>query len=192
MKTTTSVAAAIPAIGCWRMPPREARLYQRDLWHYTIGKVMADASRARTASSVLVPLRFADPLACEAQFRNAFIMGCAGLVAASAQIDIAKRVFSPDRRGRSRDGDPQGDAGWDRRGRSTRQDADDATRKQAKVIDLPFWSPPRTPQSGGVWPLTPNPGARRRLVYFPSWQKRVSPNFRSARSFATGSIRFVA
>jgi malyl-CoA/(S)-citramalyl-CoA lyase len=40
---------------------------------------------------------FADPQACEAQFRNAFIMGCAGAWSLHpSQIDIAKRVFSPD------------------------------------------------------------------------------------------------
>ncbi len=40
---------------------------------------------------------FADPQACEAQFRNAFLMGCAGAwTLHPSQIDIAKRVFSPD------------------------------------------------------------------------------------------------
>jgi malyl-CoA/(S)-citramalyl-CoA lyase len=40
---------------------------------------------------------FADPAACEAQFRNAFLMGCAGAwTLHPSQIDIAKRVFSPD------------------------------------------------------------------------------------------------
>jgi malyl-CoA/(S)-citramalyl-CoA lyase len=40
---------------------------------------------------------FSDPHACEAQFRNAFIMGCAGAWSLHpSQIDIAKRVFSPD------------------------------------------------------------------------------------------------
>src|SRR5437762_12905731 len=40
---------------------------------------------------------FSDPAACEAQFRNAFLMGCVGAWSLHpSQIDIAKNVFSPD------------------------------------------------------------------------------------------------
>ena len=40
---------------------------------------------------------FSDPDGCEAQFRNAFLMGCAGAWSLHpSQIAIAKRVFSPD------------------------------------------------------------------------------------------------
>src|SRR5260370_12420342 len=40
---------------------------------------------------------FSDPAACEAQFRNAFLLGCLGAWSLHpAQIAIAKRVFSPD------------------------------------------------------------------------------------------------
>ena|ERR1044071_5388219 len=40
---------------------------------------------------------FADPAACEAQFRNAFLMGCAGAwTLHPSQVAIAERVFSPD------------------------------------------------------------------------------------------------
>jgi malyl-CoA/(S)-citramalyl-CoA lyase len=40
---------------------------------------------------------FSDPAACEAQFRNAFLMGCAGAwTLHPSQVAIAKRVFSPD------------------------------------------------------------------------------------------------
>jgi malyl-CoA/(S)-citramalyl-CoA lyase len=40
---------------------------------------------------------FSDPAACEAQFRNAFLMGCVGAwTLHPSQIDIAKTVFSPD------------------------------------------------------------------------------------------------
>jgi malyl-CoA/(S)-citramalyl-CoA lyase len=71
--------------------------YQQDLWHYTIGK-MVDACAAVGIKPFYGPFAdFADPLACEAQFRNAFIMGCAGAWSLHpSQIDIAKRVFSPD------------------------------------------------------------------------------------------------
>jgi malyl-CoA/(S)-citramalyl-CoA lyase len=40
---------------------------------------------------------FSDPDGCEAQFRNAYLMGCAGAWSLHpSQIAIAKRVFSPD------------------------------------------------------------------------------------------------
>ena len=40
---------------------------------------------------------FSDPAACETQFRNAFLLGCAGAWSLHpTQIEIAKRVFSPD------------------------------------------------------------------------------------------------
>ncbi len=40
---------------------------------------------------------FADPEACEAQFRNAFLQGCLGAWSLHpSQIEIAKKVFSPD------------------------------------------------------------------------------------------------
>jgi malyl-CoA/(S)-citramalyl-CoA lyase len=75
----------------------ERASYQQDLWHYTIGK-MVDACAAAGIKPFYGPFAdFADPLACEAQFRNAFIMGCAGAWSLHpSQIDIAKRVFSPD------------------------------------------------------------------------------------------------
>ena len=40
---------------------------------------------------------FSDLAACEAQFRNAFLMGCVGAWSLHpTQVDIAKAVFSPD------------------------------------------------------------------------------------------------
>lgn len=70
---------------------------QQDLWHYTIGK-MVDACAAAGIKPFYGPFGdFSDPAACEAQFRNAFLMGCAGAWSLHpSQIDIAKRVFSPD------------------------------------------------------------------------------------------------
>jgi malyl-CoA/(S)-citramalyl-CoA lyase len=71
--------------------------YQQDLWHYTIAK-MVDACAAAGIKPFYGPFGdFADTQACEAQFRNAFVMGCAGAwTLHPSQIDIAKRVFSPD------------------------------------------------------------------------------------------------
>ncbi len=71
--------------------------FQQDLWHYTLGK-MVDACAAAGIKPFYGPFGdFSDPAACEAQFRNAFVMGCAGAwTLHPSQIAIAKRVFSPD------------------------------------------------------------------------------------------------
>jgi len=71
--------------------------FQQDLWHYTIAR-MVDACAAAGIKPFYGPFGdFSDPHACEAQFRNAFLMGCAGAwTLHPTQIAIAKRVFSPD------------------------------------------------------------------------------------------------
>ena len=70
--------------------------FQQDLWHYTVGR-MVDACAAYGIKAFYGPFGdFSDPEACEAQFRNAFLQGCAGAWSLHpSQIDIAKRVFSP-------------------------------------------------------------------------------------------------
>ncbi len=77
--------------------PRPA--FQQDLWHYTIGK-MVDACAAAGIKPFYGPFGdFADGAGCEAQFRNAFLMGCAGAwTLHPSQVPIAKRVFSPNPR----------------------------------------------------------------------------------------------
>ena len=71
--------------------------FQQDLWHYTIAK-MVDACAAAGIKPFYGPFGdFADSAACEAQFRNAFILGCVGAwTLHPSQVPIAKRVFSPD------------------------------------------------------------------------------------------------
>jgi malyl-CoA/(S)-citramalyl-CoA lyase len=75
--------------------PRAA--FQQDLWHYTTAK-MVDACAAAAIKPFYGPFGdFSDPAACEAQFRNAFLLGCAGAWSLHpSQIKIAKQVFSPD------------------------------------------------------------------------------------------------
>ena len=75
--------------------PRAA--YQQDLWHYTVGR-MVDACAAAGIKPFYGPFGdFSDTAACEAQFRNAFLMGCLGAWSLHpSQIAIAKTVFSPD------------------------------------------------------------------------------------------------
>ena len=72
-------------------------LFQQDLWHYTLAK-MVDACQAAGIKAFYGPFGdFSDPDACEAQFRNAFLMGCVGAWSLHpSQIEIAKRVFSPE------------------------------------------------------------------------------------------------
>ncbi len=74
----------------------ERAFAQQDLWHYTIAR-MVDACAANGLKAFYGPFGdFSDEAACEAQFRNAFLMGCAGAwTLHPSQIAIAKRVFSP-------------------------------------------------------------------------------------------------
>jgi len=71
--------------------------YQQDLWHYTIAR-MVDACAAARILPFYGPFGdIKDTVACEDQFRNAFLLGCVGAWSLHpVQIAIAKRVFSPD------------------------------------------------------------------------------------------------
>ncbi len=71
--------------------------YQQDLWHYTIAR-MVDACVTHGILPFYGPFGdIADTVACEDQFRNAYLLGCVGAWSLHpAQIDIARRVFSPD------------------------------------------------------------------------------------------------
>src|SRR5918912_1325722 len=70
---------------------------QQDLWHYSIGR-MVDACTAVGILPFYGPFGdIKDVEGCEAQFRAAFLMGCVGAWSLHpVQIEIAKRVFSPD------------------------------------------------------------------------------------------------
>ncbi len=86
---------ADPSQGSAADAPRAA--YQQDLWHYTTAK-MVDACAAAGIKPFYGPFGdFADAAACEAQFRNSFLLGCVGAwTLHPSQVAIAKRVFSPD------------------------------------------------------------------------------------------------
>ena len=70
---------------------------QQDLWHYSIGR-MVDACAAAGILPFYGPFGdISDSAGCEAQFRAAFLMGCVGAWSLHPrQIEIARRVFSPD------------------------------------------------------------------------------------------------
>ncbi len=109
---------------------------QQDLWHYTMGR-MVDACAATGALPFYGPFgAIDDPVGCEDQFRNAFLMGCVGAWSLHpSQIAIAKRVFSP----------PPDEVLWAKRVIAAMPDGsgtvmlegkmqDDATFKQCKVM----------------------------------------------------------
>jgi malyl-CoA/(S)-citramalyl-CoA lyase len=75
----------------------ERASYQQDLWHYTLGR-MVDACAAAGIFPFYGPFGdIKDLEGCEAQFRAAYLMGCVGAWSLHpGQIEIAKRVFSPD------------------------------------------------------------------------------------------------
>jgi malyl-CoA/(S)-citramalyl-CoA lyase len=70
--------------------------YQQDLWHYTIAR-MVDACAMHGIYPYYGPFGdITDTVACEDQFRNAFLLGCVGAwTLHPKQIAIAKKVFSP-------------------------------------------------------------------------------------------------
>ena len=70
--------------------------YQQDLWHYTVAR-MVDACAAHGILPYYGPFgNIRDVVACEDQFRNAFLLGCVGAWSLHpVQIDIARQVFSP-------------------------------------------------------------------------------------------------
>src|SRR5262249_10314875 len=103
---------------------------------YTIAR-MVDACLSSGLRAFYGPFGdFQDEAACEAQFRNAFLLGCTGAwTLHPSQIPIARRVFSPDVKEvlfarRILEAMPGGRGAV----RLGCQMADDATWKQAKVL----------------------------------------------------------
>ncbi|MFM2071637.1 MAG: hypothetical protein RLZZ623_1900 [Actinomycetota bacterium] len=77
-------------------PDAPRATYQQDLWHYTLAR-MVDACVTFGLLPFYGPFGdIKDTVACEDQFRNAYLLGCVGAWSLHpAQIEIAKRVFSP-------------------------------------------------------------------------------------------------
>ncbi|MFT5390025.1 MAG: malyl-CoA/(S)-citramalyl-CoA lyase [Gammaproteobacteria bacterium] len=123
-----------------RTDPREdggeRETAQQDLWHYTMAR-MVDACAAYGILPYYGPFGdIQDTLACEDQFRNAFLLGCVGAWSLHpVQIAIARDAFSP----------PVDEVKWAERVVSAMGDGtgavmldgkmqDDATVKQCKVV----------------------------------------------------------
>jgi malyl-CoA/(S)-citramalyl-CoA lyase len=116
---------------------KERQTFQQDLWHYTVAR-MVDACASNGIYAYYGPFGdIADTVACEDQFRNAYLLGCVGAWSLHpVQIDIAKKVFSPE----------PAEVAWARRvveemGEDGRgavmidgKMQDDATYKQCKVV----------------------------------------------------------
>ncbi len=70
---------------------------QQDPWHYTLAR-MVDACTANGILPYYGPFGdIRDLVACEDQYRAAFLLGCVGAWSLHpAQIDIARKVFSPE------------------------------------------------------------------------------------------------
>ena len=77
-------------------PEAPRTIYQQDLWHYTIAR-MVDACVTFGLLPFYGPFGdIKDTVACEDQFRNAYLLGCVGAWSLHpVQVEIAKRVFSP-------------------------------------------------------------------------------------------------
>jgi malyl-CoA/(S)-citramalyl-CoA lyase len=136
---TTRVGGGHPSYGVLedaRADGAPRTLFQQDLWHYTVAR-MVDACLASGIRAFYGPFGdFKDEPACEAQFRNAFLLGCVGAWSLHpTQITIAKRVFSPEVKDvlfakRILEAMPDGSGAVMLDGKMQ----DDATWKQAKVI----------------------------------------------------------
>jgi malyl-CoA/(S)-citramalyl-CoA lyase len=110
--------------------------YQQDLWHYTVAR-MVDACVQAGILPYYGPFGdIRDTVACEDQFRNAYLLGCVGAWSLHpAQIAIARKVFSPE----------PAEVAWARRVIAAMGDGtgavmldgkmqDDATVKQCQVV----------------------------------------------------------
>ncbi|MGZ4523773.1 MAG: HpcH/HpaI aldolase/citrate lyase family protein [Mycobacteriaceae bacterium] len=136
-------------------------VYQQDLWHYTISR-MVDACAANGILPFYGPFGdIKDVVACEDQFRNAFLLGCVGAWSLHpVQIDIAKKVFSPDpadvkhaQKVIEAMGDGTGAVMLD--GKME----DDASVKQCKVmVDLAHQLAERDPELGELYGFTKHEG----------------------------------
>ena len=77
-------------------PDAPRPVFQQDLWHYTLAR-MVDACVTFGILPFYGPFGdIKDTVACEDQFRNAYLLGCVGAWSLHPdQIEIANRVFSP-------------------------------------------------------------------------------------------------
>lgn len=148
------IRADPPASG--ELDPEGRPTAQQDLWHYTIAR-MVDACAMAGILPFYGPFGdIQDTVACTDQFRNAYLLGCVGAWTLHPdQIEIARRVFSPD---------PH-DVAWARRVVQEMGDGtgvvvidgrmqDDASVKQCQVVlDLARCLAQRDPELAAAYEL---------------------------------------
>ena len=79
-------------------PEKPRATAQQDPWHYSIARMVDACTSAGILPFYGLYGDIRDELGCETQFRAAFLLGCVGAWSLHpVQIDVAKRVFSPDR-----------------------------------------------------------------------------------------------
>ncbi|TAL21099.1 MAG: CoA ester lyase [Frankiales bacterium] len=136
---TTRVGGGHPGYLVRQDPDGDAprATYQQDLWHYTVAR-MVDACVQAGIYAYYGPFGdIKDTVACEDQFRNAYLLGCVGTwTLHPVQVDIARRVFSP----------PAEDVAWAKKVVAEMPEGgagavmidgkmqDDATYKQCQVV----------------------------------------------------------
>ena len=163
---------------------------QQDLWHYTIAR-MVDACAADGIFPYYGPFGdIKDIVACEDQFRNAYLLGCVGAWSLHpVQIDIAAGVLPGPRRGRVGPAGDRRDGRRHRRGHARRQDAGRRHVKQCRVMvelarDLAARDPELAEAYGAVSAeLRP----RRSVLYMPSSNARA---LEKARDLPADAIIF--
>ena len=174
---TTRVGGGHPAYGCSPTRPRKAQA--RALLPAGSLALHARENGRRLRGAGIKPFYgpfgdFSDPAACEAQFRNAFLMGCAGAwTLHPSQIAIAKRVFSPDPAEVAvRQEDPRRNAGRHGRGDDRRQDAGRCDLEAGESDGRPG-APGRRQGSGSSLPptLCDGPATERRILTG-CWRRR--------------------
>ena len=131
----------------------ERATYQQDLWHYTIAR-MVDACAMHGIFPYYGPFGdIADVVACEDQFRNAFLLGCVGYLDPAPRPDRHREEgVQPERRRRG--ARPPGQGRHGRRHRRGDARREDGGRRQPQAV-------PRHPRAGRAARPPTTPSSRR-------------------------------
>ena len=172
---TTRVGGPHPDYGTFadaEVPGKPRAFHQGELWHYTMGRLV-DACKTAGIKPFYGPYGdFKDLAGCEAQFRNAAIMGCDGAwTLHPTQVEIARRVFSPDPKDLLSarrivaampdgtgavmiDGKMQDDATW-KQAMVFLAQAEQIVAKEGETARARYFGPAMTPSDPRIEPRTP-------------------------------------
>ena len=114
-------------------PDAPRATYQQDLWHYTIAR-MVDACVMNGILPYYGPFGdINDTVACEDQFRNAYLLGCVGAWSPAPGADRHRQAGVQPRPGR-RGPRPAGDRGHGRRHRRHHARREDGGRRLGQAV----------------------------------------------------------